>query len=366
MVKCNTDFMVLNDTITNVTNIMLHKKPRIFYEIFSILNILILLLGMIGNILSIYAFSRKKMKTRKFNFYLLTLAVFKLIFCFILFVDYLVRFVHPNKIILHMLNKYLEIMIDYLVHTIDSYLAIIKLVVSIDRMYAIKHPLKKKAFITTIHAKPILAATFLIIFGLRIPGAILVSFYSNKMISIIYYSSISPLIFNVVPTILILILNSFLIKEVLNYFGNKSPEILRMTVRSSSEVSTGIQLSQVEGVLSFRRFTNRQDTKARVTHYLIIMLLSLWLVITTIPYYAFYGYYFIYRICAFFNSKDEEKALLNSFEIIGRYQLIATLFFNLNHCVNFLVYFRFYSRFRSCITNFFWSLFSKIKKLFCN
>jgi hypothetical protein len=126
------------------------------------LNILFSLVGVICNILSIYAFSQKKLRARKYNWYLLVLTVFELVFCITLFVDYIFAKVYREPIFFHELNEFTRILVDFTIHASDSCTAILSLILSLDRLYAIKYPLDIKQFFTNLHAKITIAASILI------------------------------------------------------------------------------------------------------------------------------------------------------------------------------------------------------------
>jgi len=100
-------------------------KKDSLVEVSCIINLVLLILGIIGNTLCIWVYSKKQMRKSRFNWYLLILAVFELTFCFILSTDYLFKIIHPKNIQLRKLNRFLEILINFSIHLIDSYIAII-------------------------------------------------------------------------------------------------------------------------------------------------------------------------------------------------------------------------------------------------
>ena len=112
------------------------------------LNIGFMSIGIIANILCIYVFLQKKLRERKFNSYLLVLTIFELIFCLLIFADYLFFKVYKQSILLHSYTEFLSLAFDFIIHTIDSFISILTLLLSIDRLYAIKKPMKIKFFIT--------------------------------------------------------------------------------------------------------------------------------------------------------------------------------------------------------------------------
>ena len=294
-------------------------------------------LGLIGNIFCIFVFLQKKMRTRKFNCYLLTLSIFKFIFCFILLMEDLIRFLEPNELNLQNLNEYLVIIIDCLIHTIDSYLAVIKLVVSIDHLYAIKYPLKIKTFITTLHSKSIIFSALFGIILIKITENALFRFYENFITVTIFHTIISPLIFNIIPAILSLILNSFLIKEVLNYYE------VHKCITSEVQLSNR-KNKQTKASIFTCGFSHNIVNWSEKSHYFVIAIVSLWLVLTEIPYFTFKSYFYFFCDSKFSKTADIKKI-----------QFILTMFFISNHCINFFIYFFFYSMFRKSIFNVFCS-----------
>ena len=117
------------------------------------LNIFFSFVGIVCNIFSIYAFSKKRLRTRKANWYMLVLTAFELLFCFTLFLDYIFAKVYSERIFFHELNELTRILVDFTIHTSDSCIAMLSLLLSFDRLYAIKYPLKIKEFFTNLHAK---------------------------------------------------------------------------------------------------------------------------------------------------------------------------------------------------------------------
>ena len=125
----------------------------------AILNLIMMLIGIIANGLCVYSYVQKRMRKNKFNWYLLVLAKFELIFCFILFINDLTQLINSKSYYLHELNNYFGVLISSIIRTIDSYLVIITLYLSIDRLYAIRYPIDVKNFITNVHVKNLISIT---------------------------------------------------------------------------------------------------------------------------------------------------------------------------------------------------------------
>jgi hypothetical protein len=315
-----TEDISLNDSCNNET---LAVDPDIlsFTDTVCKINLLMMSIGVIGNILCIHVFSKKKMIIRKFNWYLLVLSVFEIIFCLIIFIDYLYRVLNNIPVFLHDLNDFTKSIFDFIIHTTDSFILLITLILSIDRLLAIKDPIKAKYFITNTRSKCLLTVNFIILVLLRIPGVIICHLDFQGNTAIIFCTFINPLIFNIIPTITILVLNSLLVLEILNYYRNKSRMMFYFHGSQNKKTSLKRSISQ-----------------SQKSHYFVILIVAIWTVLTSIPYYALNTYVLLFRIEVLENLLDAKKIIIT--------QAITSIFFNLNHCINFLIYFSFYKQFR--------------------
>ena len=317
-------------------------------SISSFLDLGIFLIGLICNSLSIYVFSRKKMRVIKFNSYLLVLAVFELMFCFILSIDNLFVFFNHKNILLHQVNKYSNIVFDNIVHTIDSYSSIITFILSIDRLYAIWKPMEIKSFITQIHTKLLIFVSLSVIIFIR---ALLSVLCNLRNLSTIHYCTIlTPAFLNFIPAIGILIVNSFLIKEILKSYQNKTgEETVDAQVSFENHVPTGVTLVVVHNNTHHTVSVNRLNQPTKInnkqkSHYLAIIISSFWLLFTTISYYVSNSYYVISSSDLIdFENKPKIKTA----------QIFFSFLFNSNHCISFFFYFSFYSTFRDYILKIF-------------
>ena len=302
-------------------------------EFFVILDLILMVIGLIGNSLCIKIYSKKEMRKNKFNWYLLVLAIFELIFCFILFGNYLFQIVHPKKYFLYELNNYLGIFVGFLIRTIDSYLVLITLYLSIDRLYAIKNPIEIKDFITHLHVKYFISITLACLIPLEIVDVAVCHLIDHKIFYITYCGFISPIIFNYTPAFLVLIVNSFLLKELFVYYSSKrfnfASKINSFVKRTSSRNNKNVILES--------RINAKPLKKSQKSHYILIICLALWAVLTTIPYYALISFTSIIR-----TFERENDSIL-------KIQNIVSIFFNSNHVINFFFYLTFHSNFRSCI-----------------
>jgi hypothetical protein len=110
-------------------------------EIALILNIVILSIGFSDNLMCIYVFLQKKLLRHKFNWYLSIVAMFKLIFSLTLFIDHIFSIIDKGQKFLHDINETASKIIDFIVHTSDSYIAVLTVFLSLDRLVAIKIPM---------------------------------------------------------------------------------------------------------------------------------------------------------------------------------------------------------------------------------
>jgi hypothetical protein len=316
------------------------------------INIILLSFGIIGNILCIFAFSRKKMIMRKFNWYLLILAIFELIFCVFLFAEYSLKMFHNTPMYL---NQYINTAIDFTIHTIDTFIVLITLILSVDRLYAIKNPIKFKFFITNVHAKCLVMITLISSISLKTPCAILGYELFDGNLYLVYCNLVSPFIFNIIPTILILILNSLLVLQIVKYFRASSKQSIHLMIARARQpknnmrvVNTSFSESNTKNKTSMKTFisnANQRPVKISQTqksHYFVILVVAIWTVLTTMPYYSLNTYLLLFRLELFNNQSSDTK-------VIRIAQIISSIFFNSNHCINFFIYFRFYNEFKLSI-----------------
>jgi hypothetical protein len=358
----------------NFTNISLEEKQVLkelikkesLVEVSCIINLVLLVLGVIGNTLCIWVYSKKSMRKSRFNWYLLILAVFELTYCFILSTDYLFEIIHPNNIQLRKLNRFLEILINFSVHLIDSYIAIIILLLSIDRYNAVKYPSKVKFSIKNLYAKRLISTIGLSLTFFKLSDYAICYNIVDRKFNLIYCGLVSPIVFNIAPTIAILIVNLLLVKELINYSRNLSTiAVNTKTFSNESKMITSNELKVTfknndikTSLVSIQRITAKPSKDIHTSHYYIVLALSLWLVLTTIP-FTVNSYYLMFCLKKIsfndFRAESDQYRVkyLNSMKQISNMQSITSIFFNSNHCVYFIVYFCYYSIFRKCIMNIF-------------
>jgi hypothetical protein len=333
----------------NNSNINLNNTKG-FIDTSSIFNLIIAFIGIVGNIISIFIFKQKRMKTNITNSYLLITAIFEFIFSSIIFADYACRFLHSEKYFLHEIHAGLEFVIDILVHIIDSNVGIVTLGLSIDRVKIITNINRSRNFIL----KKFKISRFVIILSMLITIVEFTSYslcYNFKYVSTFYLSYCiitKPIVFNVTPIINILAVNFLLIKELSKYFQTNFRE------RNSLIESISIHRHLTEDELSYRVYRRNKNSEIsfvtrNISHKtsnfknaLVIVIMAIWLGLTAIPYSIVNSLFsFVY-----YNSNE------NNFdpENIINAQAMTTIFFNSNHSINFFIYIFFDSKFRNCLT----------------
>ena len=314
------------------------------------------------NLCSIYVFSQKKLQKRKLNNYLLILAVFELIFCTILFSDYMFRTVYIKPMFLHDLNIYTSMFFDFSIHFIDSFESVLTLILSVDRLLAMKNRSGAKHLVTNVHAKFLTMSTFFLLLVLKTPGFFLCYRNSNKMFNIIYCTLVSPLILNIIPTIVILIINLILVSKVVKYFRNHttSPRLSWLSTRhtsaaSNSCVSHSKRKAQVYLSIFSRRYSRRQFGQLQKSHFIVIIAIALWSVLTKVPYYSLNTFYLLFSLNIF-----EHKIDFKTSHIV---QVSTSIFFNSNHCSNFFINLFFNIEFRKYIGKLVNQAFLKLRRI---
>jgi hypothetical protein len=351
----------------------------------SILNILLMFIGINGNILNIIAFSNKKMRKHKFNIYFLVSTLFKLIFCLTLLFDYLFSKIYSESIFLHSLHTASEIIIDFIIHISDSFVSILTLFLSLDRLYAILYPLKIKEFITNLYAKSLTIISLLILIVVKITSVILCSIIIDTNIILIICVIITPSVLNIIPLCIIFIINILLVTKLINYNFKDSKSVeflgrasisffkfklddekLRDSNRNESLELTELTLPLRKKSVNLLVESNEMkrldsNTSARTSrivsrnvscvsknlslqkksHYVVIIISDVCSILTTIPYYFFNFYFFLFKLNCF------------NIETLIFIQITSSLLFNSNHCLNFIVYLIFYDDFRGVLKNLF-------------
>jgi hypothetical protein len=330
--------------LTNLTN---SKRNQTDYETESITQIsyfikaFLMSIGIMGNFINLFILAQKRFLRKKFNWYLLVSTIFELIFCLIIFIDYLFSFNYSH--FLHEFNTISRIIIDFSVHTSDSCIGILTLFLSLDRLYAIKYPLDIKEYFTNLHAKLTIGLSLLILIILNILSYSLCEMNIFTDVHIVYCALVSPLIFNTIPLIIIFCINLILVYEIVIYYKKKQSN--GGINRSNHElVSTSIELIDLrKNETSIRKTMEKNLSLYQKSHYLVILVSALWSVLTSIPYYSFKSFFLL----------TESNILKTDFSDseIYKIQIVSSIFFNFNHCINFFIYISFYDDFRQVLRN---------------
>jgi hypothetical protein len=384
---------------SNLTDIL--KDDHLFrIEVVACnLNILITAFGTVSNGLSLYTFLHKKLRAKKINWYFLVLTLFEFIFCLMVLMDYGFTKIHHEQIFFHDLHDFSRIVFDYSIHTSQSCISLITLLLSLDRLYAIKNPMLIKEFITQHHCKKLISISLFTLILIKTSSFIFCEFSKTNM-SFILGTILTPLFLSTIPLISVFVLNYLLIKEIVksyrqkglqsiisaNYNGfrkkivtsttkkllKKDSEKTLVTQMSSENNETKPSISNLENKreINFTKFdslkskresdysrnslrlpedtlirksSNRELKPVQKSHYLIIIGTNVWSIITSIP-YSIFNYYLAYA--QLFSSPDliDIKTAISG-------QIISSIFYNSNYCFNFLVYLAFYADFRISIKN---------------
>jgi hypothetical protein len=292
------------------------NKDDLFHLIDSIhtidrINLIILIIGILANILCIGIFAQKNLLKRKFNWYLLIISVFEFIFCSTLAIDYAHRLLDEDILFLHNVNMINYIIIDFIIHTSDSFTIILTLILTIDRLYAIFYPIKIKHFMTNTKSKSLTLTAFIIVSLIKVSTAVNCHLCEqNQEACTIYCIVLSPLILNILPVLIISTLNSILIVKIVKY-----------NAKASS--ITGTRVGRNSVIAQRPPIKNR-----RKSYHIMIATMALWFLVTNIPYYLVLAYQYRYEIT------DSDHVHLTS------------ILFNLNHCITFFIYVSFHDLFR--------------------
>ena len=434
------DITLMNTDFTNINSKPIHD--RIDYVVAKI-NFGSMLFGIIGNFICICVLCQKQLLNRKFNFYLLLLAVADLTFCFIVFVNYSIVNSNPNRA-LYDFSRLTCYLTDYIVSSFDALSVYLTLILSIDRLYAITKPIKIKTFFTNLYPKRVALFGYLLLLTIKAPDLFLnqrlyvipdvktntkqsekqemytvdsnlvisvnetttdklktvdyyyyykLENYSSMIISdpndrnykktidqtddemsklpycysphmfdktlsessdsseskirfiyVVYCNMIVPLLLNIIPALIILILNLFLWFFIRRYTSH---------IVSVNKGILGNRLSVVTNLQS------RTMTKTQKSHYLTIIIMGIWLLITSIPYYSLCTYHWATSLRVLIQNDDRERIQMTI-------QAVSSAFFNSNHCINIIIYILFHKDFRYNTIKLFINLFNLNPLIKCN
>ncbi len=337
-------------------------------NIASVLCISFMILGILDNLISIYTFLKNNLIDNSFNWYLLILTVFKLAFCLTLSIDYVFKKIYHKKIFLHDLNKYAEIIIDFIIHTSDSCIALLTVFMSFDRLYSIKYPIKLKNFITNLHAKSLVSLGLgsLILFVTL--NTILCEQDGLSKSYVIYCTVTAPTLINTIPLVLVFVLNVLLVKETIKKYYKKSDsfyvsEHMNLDVQPKTSVTPLLEsISRRRSTFKeiFEKGMSRTSTakksiqldingenitrksKERVkSQYFVTIVLDIWSFLSSTPYYILNSYFILFHLNVL------------SIETLITLQIVSSVLFNSNYCITFFIYLGFYAEFRDNLMSLF-------------
>ena len=432
-------------------------------------NLATMFFGVFGNLLSIGVLMQKRLLARKFNFYLLMLALNNLTFCLVVFTNYVIMHMYPNRALYDM-SRLTCFFTDFVLGSVDAFSVYITLILSVDRLYAIVKPIQIRTFVTHQYPKRLVAIVYTLLLVAKLPELMLnqrtfstghdalgvaaaattpssanifkataaasplvvylqynestsvhkVFLYPRDirndddhnddgdhsrssssetttstttansqndedassrltshcysphmfhatmsddssssdaasgsgsgntseesqlhMLYIIYNSLIIPLVLNILPAFVILVLNLLL-----GFFIRRYNDKMRAkyTGGGGGGVSTGSGTSGKQVVAVAIAVQNHSTQRAKhnkvqQSHYAIIIIIGIWLLVTSIPYYSFFTLLAAssLRLIA---PLDMDVRLQMSL------QALSSAFFNTNHCISIVVYLIFHADFR--------------------
>jgi hypothetical protein len=354
------------------------KDVSVARQFALIFSIIFMITGIIGNFINIWILFQKKLREHKFNLYLLVMSILKFIFCSTLLLDYLFSKFYLKSTFFHNFHRISYVIIDFIIHTSDSSISFLSVFLSLDRLYAIKYPLKIKEFITNLHAQFLIGISLFTLFISKILSSVICEINIGNNNHLFYCTVASPFIFNTIPLLIILILNTLLIKSLISYLKKKRRNSIEFLARNSISLITMnnsknsysekmIELKESKNVnsiqhrtkknysaevielkdlkrksillnssISLRKFSKKHDQQKR-SHYVVIIISDIWSILTSIPYYSFNYYFILFQLNIF------------NLETVIILQIISSIFFNSNHSLSFFMYFCFYEDFRTCL-----------------
>jgi hypothetical protein len=131
--------------------------------------------------------------------------------------------------------------IDFIVHTSDSYIAVLTVFLSLDRLVAIKNPMFIKKFITNLHTKFLISISLFMLLCLKIMSIIFCEFKAENNTRIFFCTVIFPNFFITLPLIVVLVVNILLVMEIIKYCRNhhrsKIKDKISILARDNNNIS---------------------------------------------------------------------------------------------------------------------------------
>ena len=156
----NINMINQNNLSTKITNIV------------GKFNLVLMFFGTLSNMVCVRVFVKKSMLKKRFNKYLFAHSFVNILFCLLTFINYLVYILYEEKNFsdLHKLSCYFH---DYILNLLDALSVYLAVILSIDRLYTIKKPIKIKNFLTYKYPVGVIFIGFIIISLASIPILIL-------------------------------------------------------------------------------------------------------------------------------------------------------------------------------------------------
>lgn len=180
-----------------------------------------------------------------------------------------------------------------------------------------------------------------------------------RMIYIVYCKIVMSILLNVLPALTILGLNVTLLFFVRSYYST------RTNLRSPLTAKNSIQMTQQPLIQQTTQATQQQQqnnlstmmNKNQKSYFLTIIVMSVWLLLTSVPYYALCTYYWVVGLRVV-------DSTMTSIRVHMTIQAISSAFFNLNHCTNIFIYLIFHRNFRYKLFELFTGCFNVINPVF--
>ena len=139
-----------NDSLVTEKNYFTEQTDNVVSKI----NLTLMCFGIVGNLMCMWVLAHKKLYQKRFNRYLLMLAFVEFFFCIIAFANYLTLNLNAEvnqgrgRRALYDLSVFTCYFTGFIVNILDELSVYFVLLMSIDRLQAIRCPIKIKLFIT--------------------------------------------------------------------------------------------------------------------------------------------------------------------------------------------------------------------------
>jgi hypothetical protein len=297
----------------------------------SIFNLTQSFIGIFGNLSRIFIIIRQKIKKIKFKFYTLITLIFELVFCSIIFMDYSFQFLNKKKRFLHELHQYIEVIVDFFIHSIDSNLSILTLIYSYNRLKVIK---KANERVKSLKIKKInIILSILIVTVIELVNLFVCTTLTNNFKCMITYCCLlKQILYSIIPAIITLIINFIFLREAFKYRQNKTRQIHRLLS------SISIHRRPTEDDLNYRICKRNRDSKLKlitcsINHKPMNFKKSFLIFATSVLEFLATVFYYL-MISLFSMSFHHPFNKYLNFELIVQTQAISTIIFILKHLLS--------------------------------